>query len=75
MSEAKGTAIYVDDTQGLLVFTFSSAKKAAKFFNTHHPAINRYAKNNKLFQDKRYLSFSKDFSLENSNKDSSDNNK
>jgi group I intron endonuclease len=72
ISAAKGTMIYVYDSQGTLVNTFSSANKAAENFDCSHPTIVKYAKNNKLFQSKWYLSFSEDFFIC-SNKDPSDN--
>lgn len=75
MSVAKGGGtIYIYDTQGTLVNSFSSARKAAKNFNIHHLTIIRYLKNNLLFQDKWYLSFSKDL-LVDSSKDSLNNDK
>lgn len=73
ISFAKGTIIYVYDTQSLLVNTFYSANKAAEFFNCSHTTILRYAKNNKLFKDKWYLSFYENF-LANTSKGSSDSN-
>lgn len=61
ISAAKGTTIYVYNTQNILVYTFSSANKAAKSFDCSHPTIIKYAKNNKLFQNKWYLSYSEYF--------------
>jgi len=73
ISKAKGGgSIYVNDTQGTLVNCFSSARNAAKNFNTFHPTIVRYVKDNKLFQDKWYLSYSKNFLLESTPKGSKD---
>lgn len=58
ISETKGgSIIFVYDSQGSLVNTFSSARKAAEHFNSTHSTIIRYVKNNKLFQDKWVLSF------------------
>jgi group I intron endonuclease len=60
MSIARGGGtIYVYDLQGTLVNSFSSARKAAEFFNCHHPAIVKHMKSGKLFQDKWILSSSK----------------
>lgn len=56
MSIVKGTAIYVYDTQGSLAYTFSSARKAAKFLNCSYPTILKFAKNGLLFKDKWILS-------------------
>lgn len=58
ISAVKGTTIYVYDTQGTLVNTFSSANKAAEHFNSSHPTIAKYAKNNNLFKNYWYLSYS-----------------
>jgi hypothetical protein len=46
MSIAKG---------GSLVNTFSSAREAAKEFNTNHQRIMRYVKNGKLFRNEWIL--------------------
>ena len=54
ISAIKGTAVY--DTQSTLVNTFYSANKAAEYFDCSHPTIIKYAKNNKLFKSKWYLS-------------------
>jgi group I intron endonuclease len=75
ISETKGTIIYVYDSEGLLVNSFSSANKASEEFNCSHTTIIRNAKNNKLFQGKWYLSFSEEPFLVNTNKGSSDSNK
>ena len=50
INEAKGTTIFVYDTQSSLVNTFNSANKAAKFFNCSHTTILKNA--NKLFFNK-----------------------
>jgi group I intron endonuclease len=50
MSVAKGTAIFVYDSNGLLVNKFSSANAAAKEYNCHHYTILSYAKSGKLFK-------------------------
>jgi hypothetical protein len=42
MSVAKGTAIYVYDSNGTLVNTFSSGRKAAEHFDCSHPTIFKY---------------------------------
>lgn len=53
MSLAKGGGtIYVNDAQGTLAYTFSSARKAAKNFNSHHTTIMAYVRNGQLFQNK-----------------------
>ena len=51
MSAARGTTIYVYDSQGLLVYSFSSAKKAAEFFNCVSSIIMRYVRNCKIFKE------------------------
>jgi group I intron endonuclease len=51
MSLAKGTTIYVYNTQGSLVYTFSSARKAAEHLKCSHVTITNYIKNGKLLQD------------------------
>lgn len=56
MSITKGTTIFVYDIQGLLVNTFSSAKKAAIFLDCSPNTIFSYIKNEKLFKDKFHLS-------------------
>jgi group I intron endonuclease len=68
ISVIQGTSIFVYDSNGLLVNTFNSARKAAEYFGSNHQIILRYARNNKLFQDKWYLSFSKDLLISSSKK-------
>jgi len=58
MSEAKGSIIYVYDTQGILIYTFSSARNAAENLNSHHQTIIRYTKSKKVFRNKWILSTS-----------------
>jgi NUMOD1 domain len=58
MSVAKGTAIYAYDLQDSLVYTFSSANKAAKYFNCCHKTILRNSIKGVIFQDKWILSTS-----------------
>jgi group I intron endonuclease len=58
ISMTKGTAIYVYDTQGSLVNTFSSASKAAEYFNCTHVTILKYSRNGNIFKDKWKLSIS-----------------
>jgi predicted GIY-YIG superfamily endonuclease len=58
MSVAKGTAIYAYDLQGSLVYSFSSANKAAKYFNCCHKTILRNTTKKVIFQDKWILSTS-----------------
>jgi hypothetical protein len=57
-----GGTIFVYDTQGSLVNSFSSARKAAEHFKSSHPTIVRYVKNGQLFQDKWKLSIIEDTS-------------
>lgn len=73
ISEAKGTNIFVFNSEGLLINTFPSAFKAGLFFKCSHTTILRNAKTNKLFKGSFYLSFNDNF-LVNSDKGSSDNN-
>jgi len=62
MSIAKGGGtIYVYASLGTLVNSYSSARKAADYFNTNHHTIIKYTRNNTLFQGKWYLSFSEKF--------------
>jgi len=56
MSSAKGTPIYVYVIQGTLVNTFSSARKAAEYFNCNHKIILKHAKKGLLFKDQWVLS-------------------
>ena len=56
MSAARGTAIYVYDSNNILVNNFLSARMAGVFFNTHSKTILRYVKNQKIFQEKWILS-------------------
>lgn len=56
-----GGSIYVYNTQGILVNNFTSARKAAKYFNCSHPTILIYVKNNELFQNQWILSFSENY--------------
>jgi hypothetical protein len=59
MSITKGTAILVySSNKSTLVNTFSSARKAAEFFNSAHNTIFKFANNGKLFKDKWFLCFS-----------------
>jgi hypothetical protein len=53
-----GGTIYVYDSQGSLVNTFSSTREAGKEFDVHHKTIMRYEINGKLFKDKWKLSLS-----------------
>jgi hypothetical protein len=55
-----GGTIYVYDTQGILISTFSSTRKAALHFKCSQTSIVNYLKNNKLFQDNWFLSLNKD---------------
>jgi group I intron endonuclease len=53
LSIAKGGGtIYMYDTQGTLLNTFSSARKAAEHFNTSHITIMKYVRNGNIFKDK-----------------------
>jgi hypothetical protein len=59
MSVVKGGGtIYVYDSQGTLVNTFSSARKAAEYFYCCHKTIKRYSINGKLFKEQWILSAS-----------------
>jgi len=58
MSIANGTAIYVYDSKGTLVNTFSSARKAGKFFDCSYSIILRFARNGLLFKEEWKLSTS-----------------
>lgn len=55
MSIVKGTAIYVYDTQGSLAYIFSSARKAAEFFDCSYPTILKFARNGLLFKERWIL--------------------
>ena len=50
ISATQGTAVFIYDSEGLLVNTFSSARKAAEYFNTSHITIMRYIKNGRQFK-------------------------
>jgi group I intron endonuclease len=58
MSATLGTAIYVYDLDGTLVNSFSSARKAAEYFNSTHVTIMKYIKNKKLYQEQWILCIS-----------------
>ena len=59
MSKAKGGGtIYVYDSQGTLVNSFSSARNAADYFNCDHKTIIRYVRNEKIFKEQWILSTS-----------------
>jgi group I intron endonuclease len=59
MSIAKGgSTIYVYDSQGSLVNTFSSARNAAVEYDTTRSTATGYVKNGKLFQEQWFLSLS-----------------
>jgi len=58
MSVAKGTAIYVYDSNGTLVNTFSSGRKAAEHFDCSHPTILKYSINGLVFKGQWILSTS-----------------
>jgi len=57
ISAARGTAIYVYDSNSFLVNTFTSATLAGKFFKCSKTTILRYANNGKLFKGQWILSF------------------
>jgi len=57
MSEAQGTCVFLYDTNGSLVNTFSSIREAGKYLNCSPSTIQRYAFTNQLFKDKWILSF------------------
>jgi group I intron endonuclease len=51
MSVAKGGGtIFVYDTNGSLVNSFCSTRKAAEFFNCTHPTIKKHYSNGKLYK-------------------------
>lgn len=56
ISVAKGSFIFVYDSKGSLVNSFSSARKAAEFFHCSHLTIISYVKNGKLFKKEWILS-------------------
>lgn len=57
MSVVKGGGtIYVYDSQGILVNTFCSARKAAESLKCCHKTIKRYSITGKLFQEQWILS-------------------
>ena len=57
MSSAQGTAIYVySSDKSTLINTFSSANKAAEFFNCHYQTVLKYAKNGGIFKNQWFLS-------------------
>lgn len=58
MSAIKGTIIYVYDSQGSLVNTFNSARKAAEYFDVSKNTIIKYAKNHQIFKENWILSTS-----------------
>jgi group I intron endonuclease len=58
ISVAKGTTIYVYDTNDTLVNSFSSASKAALHFNVSKTTILRYIANQKIFKENLILSVS-----------------
>jgi hypothetical protein len=51
ISIAKGGTIFVYDTQGSLVNTFCSARKAGEYFFCSHTRILRYASSRQLFEN------------------------
>lgn len=59
MSAAQGTAIFVYDSQGELVNSFSSARRAASYFNCSKGFILKCAKNGELFKNEWTLSLDK----------------
>ena len=50
ISATQGTAIFVYDSLGSLVNSFSSARKAAEHFDVSHITIMRYTKNGRQFK-------------------------
>jgi group I intron endonuclease len=58
MSVAQGTTIFVYDLNNYFINTFSSIRKAGKYFNCSFTTIKKYTLTEKLFQDKWILSFS-----------------
>lgn len=60
LSVAKGTAIYQYSSDlSTIINKFSSANKAAEYFNISRPTILKYAHSRKIFQDKWILSITK----------------
>lgn len=57
MSAAQETTIFVYDPNNSLVNTFSSVKKAGKYFNCFFTTIKKYTSIDHLFQEKWILSF------------------
>lgn len=53
ISATQGTAIFVYDSQGSLVYTFISTRKAAKYFGISHVSIMRYTNNNRQLKKKK----------------------
>jgi hypothetical protein len=53
-----GGTIYVYNSEGTLVNTFCSTRKAAEEFGCSHVTIANYIKNGELFQDKWILTLS-----------------
>lgn len=56
MSAAQGTTIFVYNSEGSLVNTFTSARKAGIFFNCSPTTIKKYVISGELFQGKIILS-------------------
>ena len=54
-SAAQGTIIFVYNSNGSLVNTFISVRKAEKFFNCSPTRIKKYVMTNQMFQDKQIL--------------------
>ncbi len=57
LTKMRATTIYVYPSDSFtLVYTFASARKAAKFFDSHHNKITSHAQSGKLFKTQWILS-------------------
>lgn len=56
LSVANGTTIFVYDSEGYLVNSFSSERMAGIFFNCSYTTIKKYSASGQLFQNKWILS-------------------
>ena len=63
ISATRGITIYVYDTKGTFVNTFSSTRRAALHFECSQTLIMKYLKNGKLLNNNWYISNNKDFLL------------
>jgi hypothetical protein len=57
MSMTKDTPIFIySSDEFILIYSFSSSKKASEFFNCSYATIIRYVKSGKIFQGQWLLS-------------------